>query len=101
MKKYRLLFYILFLCIHSNAQTNKGIHFQGVARSNNGLIIANKIINIRLSILSDSSNGNIEYQEIKSITTNAIGLFSVIVGSKEDRKIISIGSFDNINLSNT
>ena len=101
MKKYRLVFYILFMCIHSNAQTNKGIHFQGVARSNNGLIIANKIINIRLSILSDSTNGNIEYQEIKSITTNAIGLFSVIVGSKEDRKIISMGSFDNINWSNT
>ena len=90
-----------FICIDSKAQLNKGIHFQGVARNNNGLIIANKIINLRLSILTDSSNGNIEYQEIKSVTTNAIGLFSVVVGGKEDRKINSIGNFENINWSNT
>ena len=102
MKKCILLFCLMsFICIDSKAQLNKGIHFQGVARNNNGLIIANKIINLRLSILTDSSNGNIEYQEIKSVTTNAIGLFSVVVGGKEDRKINSIGNFENINWSNT
>lgn len=100
-KNILLLSFLVFLWLDSKAQINKGIHFQGVARNNNGLIIANKIINLRLSILTDSSNGNIEYQEIKSITTNAIGLFSVVVGSKEDRKIISIGNFENINWSNT
>ena len=102
MKKYMLLFCLLtFFYVDATAQISKGIHFQGVARNNNGLIIANKIINLRLSILKDSSNGNIEYQEIKSITTNAIGLFSVVVGSKENRKIISIGNFENIDWSNT
>jgi hypothetical protein len=102
MKKSEILFCLLSLFFFdSKAQFNKGIHFQGVARNNNGLIIANKIIQLRLSILTDSSNGNIEYQEIKSITTNAIGLFSVAVGSREDRKIISIGNFENINWSNT
>jgi hypothetical protein len=54
-----------------------------------------------LSIKTDSTNGITEYQEIKSITTNAIGLFSVVVGSKQDRHIISIGNFENINWSNT
>lgn len=102
MKKYKLVFYFtLLLYIDTNAQLNKGIHFQGVARNNNGLIVSNKIINLRLSIVTDSLNGKIEYQEIKSITTNAIGLFSVAVGSKEDRKIISFGNFENINWSNT
>jgi hypothetical protein len=84
-----------------NAQINKGINFQGVARSSNGIILANKIVNLRLSIKNDSINGVIEYQEIKSITTNTIGLFSVVVGSKQDRNIISIGNFENINWSNT
>jgi hypothetical protein len=84
-----------------NAQINKGINFQGVARSSNGIILANKIVNLRLSIKTDSINGVIEYQEIKSITTNTIGLFSVVVGSKQDRNIISIGNFENINWSNT
>ena len=95
---------VLMLTLHFtnlNAQINKGINFQGVARSSNGIILANKIVTLRLSIKTDSINGVIEYQEIKSITTNTIGLFSVVVGSKQDRNIISIGNFENINWSNT
>ena len=102
MKKTILSLFILTLnFINVNAQVNKGINFQGVARNSNGIILANKIIALRLSIKNDSINGVIEYQEIKSITTNAIGLFSVVVGSKQDRNIISIGNFENINWSNT
>jgi len=102
MKKTILFLSILFMGFNSLfAQINKGINFQGVARNNNGIIIANKIINLRLSIKADSTNGAIEYQEIKSITTNSIGLFSVVVGSKQDRNIISMGNFENINWSNT
>ena len=102
MKKTILFLSILFMGFNSLfAQINKGINFQGVARNNNGIIIVNKIINLRLSIKADSTNGAIEYQEIKSITTNTIGLFSVVVGSKQDRNIISMGNFENINWSNT
>jgi hypothetical protein len=102
MKKTILSLFLLSLYFTNlNAQINKGINFQGVARNNNGIILANKIIGLRLSIKNDSLNGVIEYQEIKSITTNAIGLFSVVVGSKQDRNIISIGNFENINWSNT
>ena len=102
MKKTILSLFILTLnFINVNAQVNKGINFQGVARNSNGIILANKIIALRLSIKNDYINGVIEYQEIKSITTNAIGLFSVVVGSKQDRNIISIGNFENINWSNT
>ena len=102
MKKTILSLYLLSLYFTNlNAQINKGINFQGVARNSNGIILANKIIGLRLSIKNDSLNGVIEYQEIKSITTNAIGLFSVVVGSKQDRNIISIGNFENINWSNT
>ena len=102
MKKTILSLLMLNLyCLNLNGQINKGINFQGVARNNNGIILANKIINLRLSIKTDSTNGIIEYQEIKSITTNTIGLFSVVVGSKQDRNIISIGNFENINWSNT
>ena len=102
MKKTILSFLMLTLhFINLNGQINKGINFQGVARSDNGIILANKIVTLRLSIKTDSINGVIEYQEIKSITTNTIGLFSVVVGSKQDRNIISIGNFENINWSNT
>jgi len=100
MKKTILSLLMLTLhFINLNGQINKGINFQGVARSDNGIILANKIVTLRLSIKTDSINGVIEYQEIKSITTNTIGLFSVVVGSKQDRNIISIGNFENINWS--
>ncbi len=102
MKIFIFFLFILPLqCFNLIAQVNKGINFQGVARNNNGIILANKIINLRLSIKTDSTNGITEYQEIKSITTNTIGLFSVVVGSPQDRNIISIGNFENINWSNT
>lgn len=102
MKKTILSLLMLTLYfINVNGQINKGINFQGVARSDNGIILANKIVTLRLSIKNDSINGVIEYQEIKSITTNTIGLFSVVVGSKKDRQITSIGNFENINWSNT
>ena len=95
------LLMLTFYFINVTGQINKGINFQGVARSDNGIILANKIVTLRLSIKTDSINGLIEYQEIKSITTNSIGLFSVVVGSKQDRNIISIGNFENINWSLT
>lgn len=102
MKKQILTLCMLILhFIYLNAQINKGINFQGVARSNNGIILANKMVNLRLTIKTDSINGAIEYQEIKSITTNTIGLFSVVVGSKQDRTINSFGNFEDINWSNT
>ncbi len=96
-QRFFLVLLASFLLTYLNAQNNKGINFQGIARNNNGLVIANKIISLRLSIKTDSLNGNIEYQEIKSVTTNVIGLFSVVVGSTEERKMATIGTFDNIN----
>ena len=97
MKIHLPLFLLFFAFQYKGiAQINKGINFQGIARNNNGLIIANKVINLRLSIQSDSINGSIEYQEIKSVTTNVLGLFSVVVGEKEDSKINSIGNFSTI-----
>jgi hypothetical protein len=37
------------------------------------------------------------YQEIKSIVTNPLGLFSILIGAEEPTKIITIGNFEKIN----
>ena len=104
MKTFRLL---ILLCCYivsavSNfgyAQTNKGINFQGIARDNNGYILPNKSINIRISIKADTNSNKNEYQEITPITTNVLGLFSLVVGATETNKIITAGPFENINWS--
>lgn len=79
------------------AQTNKGIHFQAIARNENGIIIPNKQITLRISILTDSIQGNIIYQEIKSATTNMLGLIFIDIGNDEQGKLITQGSFNEIN----
>ena len=97
MQKYTLC--LLFLCCviqQAISQNNKGINFQAIARKANGLIVANKTIAIRLSIKNDSSSNTIEYQEIKSVTTNVLGVFTVALGLPESNKIVSVGTFENI-----
>jgi cell fate (sporulation/competence/biofilm development) regulator YmcA (YheA/YmcA/DUF963 family) len=97
MKK--LILYLLFSLAIINlvvAQNTKGIHFQGIARSENGIILANKQITLRISILNDTTQSDIEYQEIKSVTTNVLGLFYTNIGVAETGKIMTAGSFEAI-----
>jgi hypothetical protein len=104
MKTYRLYILACSYLIGSITnfafgQTNKGINFQGIARDNNGYILPNKSINIRISIKTDTNSSKSEYQEITPITTNVLGLFTIVVGASETNKIVSAGSFENINWS--
>lgn len=107
MKTYRLYILACSYLIGSitnfafaqTTQTNKGINFQGIARDNNGYILPNKSINIRISIKTDTNSSKTEYQEITPITTNVLGLFTIVVGASENNKIVSAGSFENINWS--
>ncbi|MFM6994485.1 MAG: hypothetical protein ACKOWO_05130 [Sediminibacterium sp.] len=52
---------------------------------------------IRISLLKDTLEENILYQEIKSIITGPLGLFSILIGAEEPTKIITIGDFKKIN----
>ena len=81
------------------AQSNKGINFQAIARNNSGLAIPNKLLNLRVSIKTDSNSSKNEYQEMMPVTTNALGLFSIVVGQMETNKTITVGPFENINWS--
>ena len=95
----QLLSLLLIVLGFSNfvyAQNTKGIHLQAIARNQNGMTIPNKQITLRLSIISDTSNDTIEYQEIKSVTTNMLGLFFVELGADENGKVITIGDFEKI-----
>jgi len=107
MKLYRILIFLSCALLASithqgfaqNNQTNKGINFQGIARDNNGYILANKSINIRISIKADTLSSKIEYQEITPITTSVLGLFTIVVGAYGTNKIVAVGPFENINWS--
>lgn len=78
------------------SQNHKGLAFQAIARNNQGILMGNQNIQIRISILTDTINNSIVYQEIKSITTNPLGLFSVLIGVDEIAKIKTEGLFSGI-----
>ncbi len=96
MKQIVLILSVLS-CQIGLSQNQKGIAFQAVARSSYGVIMPNKQMQIRISLLKDTLDESILYQEIKSIVTNPLGLFSILIGAEEPTKIITIGNFEKIN----
>ena len=92
-----LVILVLLTSTISNAQT--GLNFQGVARSSNNVIIASQQISLRLSILQGSAMGSVEYSETRKVTTNAQGLFAVVIGDADATS--TMGSFNTINWKNT
>lgn len=57
-----------------------GINYQAVARNNDGTVLANQNISVRISILGGSANGSLQYQETHSLATNTLGLFTLQIG---------------------
>ena len=86
-----------FCFVHTNAQT--GLNFQGVARNSNNVILASQQISLRLSILQGTASGSAEYTETRTVTTNAQGLFTAVIGDAGATS--TLGNFTTINWKNT
>ncbi len=98
-KLIKILFTFLLCLVMINAQAQTGLNFQGVARTNNNIILASQPISLRLSILQGSSTGVAEYVETRRVTTNAQGLFNAVIG--DTGSISTLGNFSTINWKNT
>src|SRR3569833_3426054 len=75
------IFASVFVCCFftSTAQTN-AIAYQAVARNANGNLLQNKIISLRFTIHHGTANGPAVYQEVHTVTTNLLGLFTANIG---------------------
>ena len=63
------------------AQPPHSFNYQAVARDNNGGVLKNTPLDVRLTLLQGSGDGTAVWTETHSVTTNAFGLFSVVAGS--------------------
>ncbi|WP_206022413.1 hypothetical protein [Pseudoflavitalea sp. G-6-1-2] len=72
---------ILLAVAGSYAQAPGLLNYQGVARNAVGNVLANTKISLRLSIRNNSSAGAVVYSETRQVTTNAVGLFNIQMGS--------------------
>lgn len=98
----RRVFLLTILCIVSlifqgRAQAPLQFNYQAIARDNKGIPMAMKDITIRFSILNQSESGSIEYSEVRKITTNQFGMFTVAVGS--DGALSKSGSLKDVKWS--
>jgi uncharacterized protein (TIGR02145 family) len=91
-QKTLVAFAFLLVANFVMAQVPQGIPYQAVARDNAGNLIKNQNIALRFSIHDGTANGAVVYSETHSVTTDALGLFSVKIGGGT-----SSGTFANIN----
>ena len=82
MKKNILLLLAIFgLSLGTlHAQVPEAVNYQGVARDASGSPLTNQAIGLQISIRSGGAAGPVEYQETHSVTTNNLGLFTLMIG---------------------
>jgi len=79
MKKIFLFFFLFFIALHANAQT--GIFFQAIARDNNANPAKDREIYVLTNIIQSSPTGTIVLTEEHKTSTDAFGIFNIMVGS--------------------
>lgn len=63
------------------AQAPLGFNYQGVALTNAGTPVSNKVISLRIALIESQQLGTTRYQETHNVNTDAYGQFSVIIGN--------------------
>jgi len=76
------------------AQVPQAINFQAIARDAESNPMVNTNIQIRLSVLEETPEGTVVYQELRALQTNAYGSFSFQIG--RDANYVTVGTFENI-----
>lgn len=79
MKKLYTLTAILITFL-SFAQVPQGISYQAIALNGSGNPVVSSPVGIQLSILDTSASGAVLYTETHTPTTNAQGLFNLVIG---------------------
>lgn len=79
MKKIVLIL-ALFLSALTFAQVPQGISYQAIALNGSGTPVVSSNVRVKLSILDTSATGAVLYSETQIKTTNAQGLFNLVIG---------------------
>jgi hypothetical protein len=75
------------------AQFPKSFKYQAVVRDASGMIMVNKFVSLKISVLQDQDNGITVYSEVyEKRSTDEFGFISVSVGTG----VVAAGSFNNI-----
>jgi hypothetical protein len=92
MKKLFIVF-AFFISLFTLAQIPQGISYQAIALHGSGAPVVNSNVRVKLSILDTSATGTVLYSETQIKTTNAQGLFNLVIG----QGAVVLGTFATIN----
>jgi hypothetical protein len=95
----KILLLLLFVSISTMlvAQIPQQLNYQGALRDAKGFPIANRAISLRLSIQDNNAqNALVHYSEVRQVTTNAVGLYTIAIASSPGATQVS-GNFSQIN----
>jgi trimeric autotransporter adhesin len=89
------LFVSIFCIVNILAQTPQSFNYQTVLRGADGIVLSDKTVELKFSIVQNSSTDEILYSELHNVTTNSLGLISLKIGKGTD----VTGNFSLINWS--
>jgi hypothetical protein len=105
MKTNLIIFFLILLPTSLFSQVPQGFNYQAIARDGSGNPLISKDIQVRVSILNDttgfyaSGNGAYLWEEQHNVRTNSLGLFNLVIGT-ETKIQGSAASFNLIDWSN-
>ncbi len=79
MKKILLTIGFFLIACLAVAQVPQGINYQAVARASDGTVLSEENLTVRVSIKSPEE---VLWQEEQDVTTNQMGLFSMVIGGE-------------------
>ena len=76
------LFIVIWLtALQAHSQSvPQGINYQAVARNESGGLLADQAIHVKIALLDSTASGTVLYEEVHALTTNAFGLFNLVIG---------------------
>ena len=80
MKRIILSLIAMLAVAATFAQAPQGFTYQAAVRNNDGTAVANQQVNVRISLVQGSALGVERYAELHTPTTDAAGLFTIVVG---------------------
>jgi hypothetical protein len=89
ISKKILLWSFLLTTLGAFAQSPSLINYQGTARLADGTPLDNRTISIKFEILQGSASGTPVATESKTLQTNALGLFSTLIGESANLSTIN------------
>ena len=73
------VFYLL-LTTYLFSQAPQGFNYQAVARDGDNSVLINTNLEVKIGLLQGSETGTLVWEEIHTVTTNDLGLFTLTIG---------------------